>query len=71
MKLKLEINIGNSAMCTRGDVYNALCKVATEVLNSGKWFRMTGTQHKIFDLNGNSVGFWKIEKEEGDDDVEE
>lgn len=71
MKLKIEIDIGNSGMSTRGHLANAVRGVANQILEIHKWFQMAGTQHKIFDLNGNSVGFWKIEKEEGDDDVEE
>ena len=53
-------------MSTRGHVANALRLVAKSILDTRSWFSVEGTQHKIFDFNGNSVGFWKIEKEENE-----
>lgn len=62
MKFKLEINFGNAAMSNRGHLCNALRSVAREILEGRKWFSVSGTKHKIMDINGNSVGFWKMEE---------
>lgn len=61
MKFKLEIELENDAMQDQHDVAKALKDVA-ERLNKlvSTRFGPYGLEGKIKDLNGNTVGKWKV-----------
>jgi hypothetical protein len=60
-KLSLEIELGNEQMKTRIHVAAALRMVAENIMSKGLRRIEEDGPRKIMDLNGNSVGFWKIE----------
>lgn len=60
-KLSLEIELGNEQMTTRMQVAEALRSVARSIGAKGLLRTEKDGPRKIMDLNGNSVGFWKIE----------
>ncbi len=59
MTFTLKITLGNDAMQTTGQIAKALRTVADKI--GPKW-RVTPLpeEHKIMDLNGNTVGFWEV-----------
>jgi hypothetical protein len=64
MTFKLEIELGNDAMRSRVHVADALQHVARGLhvaYRTEKEFR-NETGRKIFDINGNSVGTWRVEE---------
>lgn len=58
---ELSIDLGNAAMQTPGDVVEALIQVTARI-------GMGETEGRIKDRNGNSVGEWVFDTEEGDED---
>ena len=54
-QFNLSITLGNEAMSSRLDILEALY----DVINELQEFQDSGT---IFDINGNTVGSWKISK---------
>lgn len=56
MTFKLEINLGNDAMQTPGDVSDALRQIARALLECEEF----GDNHVIRDDNGNRVGFFGV-----------
>lgn len=64
---KLEIELGNDAMKTAFHVSTALVQVANKL----RKLRSTapGTEAKIMDDNGNSVGRWEFAQDDPGDDA--
>ena len=64
MKFTLEIELGNDAMQTYGDIAKALTHVKTKLAFdsergiNAKANRVDGA--KIMDVNGNTVGSWEV-----------
>lgn len=58
MKFSLKITLGNAAMLTPEDIALALRKVAGNV--QGCLDLEVGDHDSIRDLNGNTVGEWKV-----------
>jgi hypothetical protein len=63
-KFVLEIELGNDAMQAGFDIANALRKIADDI--EGNMVDETTTYEStypepVFDLNGNRVGFYKVE----------
>lgn len=57
MKFKLEINLGNDAMRSLGDIRDALRELITK---TRAYPCVIEDRCKIFDKNGNSVGYWEV-----------
>lgn len=62
MKFKLEIELGNDAMCTSRDVANALLEVARKLGSAETHLRLEASA-RIKDDNGNKVGEWEVTSE--------
>jgi len=58
MKFSLEIELGNEAMQSAGDVAEALRESATRI-GIGQ-FSPDGETGRIYDVNGNTVGRWQV-----------
>jgi hypothetical protein len=59
MKFKLKIELGNAEMTSFSDVAGAL----TELANRVRGFRLElGDNGGLRDINGNTVGAWKVTK---------
>jgi len=50
----LKINLGNEAMQTYSDIAQAVRRIPLCTINPGE-------SGNIRDINGNTVGFWKVE----------
>jgi len=65
-KFKLEIQLGNDAMQTYGDIELALRQVCHRMRRNFNPLEVptnkTGNDGKILDANGNKVGFWMVVK---------
>lgn len=59
MKLTVEINLGNDAMRTGGDVAAKLDQLADLI---GGWNPLFEGHREILDRNGNTVGRWALTK---------
>jgi hypothetical protein len=59
MRFVLEINFGNEAMRTRTHLATALKEVSKQVAVNGR----AGSNGTIRDINGNTVGHWKMVNE--------
>ena len=64
MKFMLSITLGNDAMQDSGDVADALRRIANEIESDGWGTRCAGgyTAQTVFDINGNTVGQFKVRK---------
>lgn len=62
MRFMLAITLGNDAMQTGEDVADALRAVAAQLEQHGTITEDDAVQVGIRDLNGNSVGTWKVER---------
>ena len=61
MKFKLEIELGNSAMCDVADLIGALEKVRKHLYHKVDDDQLKPKLNgKILDANGNSVGAWRV-----------
>ena len=60
MKFFLEIQLGNAEMQTGWHVGTALETVAARVMENDDLALASGEKGKIFDVNGNQVGNWKV-----------
>ncbi len=62
MKFKLEIDLGNAAMQSFGDIANALLKVSNKLDERNECGQTPNGQdlERIRDVNGNTVGKWKL-----------
>jgi hypothetical protein len=59
-KFVLEIELGNDAMQTGSDIASAIRRVADHVEEMGT--AVVAFKETIRDLNGNSVGYFKVTK---------
>lgn len=64
MKFKMEITLGNEAMQTGLDVATALQKVGSHIREYNEK-DLPGAEGNIRDINGNTVGKWKVDDEGG------
>jgi hypothetical protein len=55
----LKITLGNEAMCTANDIARSLRNVAYTLQDMGNCEPVQKTR-KIMDVNGNTVGSWKV-----------
>lgn len=62
MKFTLEIELGNDAMQTKGDIAAALTQVAARFPRCIMGRMVVGDYGSIRDINGNTVGKWEIQK---------
>ena len=61
MKFKLEIELGNDAMCDVADLTDALKRVWTHLYHKVDNDELKPALNgKILDVNGNSVGSWRV-----------
>lgn len=62
MKFTLEIELGNDAMQTQGDVRGALAKVSRRLdyYGTAESVLTVGQYDVICDENGNTVGKWEV-----------
>jgi hypothetical protein len=65
MKFTVEIQLGNDAMQTYGDIRDALNKLANAMRHTAHAApRLSDGGGKIADVNGNTVGRWDISADE-------
>jgi hypothetical protein len=57
MKFTLEIELGNAAMRTAGDIAGALAKIAGRIDPRDV---AAGAGGAVLDVNGNTVGRWEV-----------
>jgi hypothetical protein len=60
MKFKLTIELGNSAMLTYPDICRALIHTINRIQRDRGGLPNQGDAGEIQDLNGNSVGRWRM-----------
>lgn len=66
MKFKLEIELGNDDMVTSWDVGNAVSNAMKRRL-TGNTTLVAGDGGRIADVNGNKVGSWVVEGDNGEE----
>lgn len=60
MKFKLEIDLGNDAMCRSVHVADALITMGRKIINGTMRSVKKPAEGIIRDINGNSVGKWEL-----------
>lgn len=60
MKFTIEIDLGNDAMHTLGDIARALSRIAATLAEEPEAEADPGQRGRIRDVNGNRVGEWLV-----------
>lgn len=61
MRLRIEIELGNDAMQTGSNVIESIVRSRLSATGSEPF--QEGEKGKLFDANGNNVGYWRVIKE--------